>query len=209
MKFKLLFVVLWATLLVGCATNPNKGVRMVDDPHPVKSVVVLLHMGNLLSAGGNKEQAAYWNGPFKEAMKTRLPDILKANGIGVGKVLVLPSPPKDIRTLDTIWKADPANQQGASHILVITGQSLMTSNRTPPFVRLETVLYEPDTKRLIWQGHPDVRVDYLNQPKLGAQYIGRYLLNEWKLAQLVTLEGEPKDLEGKEMGTVWVWENDR
>jgi hypothetical protein len=145
-----LFVALMSALpwLTACTTMPSA--RLAEQVAPVRSVWLVVSPGP--SSGRHL---------VSQALPSRMPDMLRKNGVAVSGYRELARPLHDVDELERLWADQLPLHAQTSHVLVLTAQRLRTQQYGST-VDYEAVLWETTTRRLVWKGAPKTPLSALD-----------------------------------------------
>jgi hypothetical protein len=136
-------------------------------------------------------------------MQTRLPEILRKNGVAVSGYKELPRPLRQLDELEQLWAAQHQLHGATSHVLVLTAQRVKTQNHAST-IEYEAVLWDTTTRQLAWKGAPQSPL-YARNPSAEAETLAGDALRALQRDAVIALaKGYPIGSDDKEIPRQWV-----
>jgi len=171
------------TGLQGCTTTPSA--RLTEHVAPVRSVWVVVSLGSFSTPGPIANSTRAPGGAVSQAMQTRLPEILRKNGVAVSGYKELARPMRQLDELEQLWAGQPQLHGTTSHVLVLTAQRVKTQSNAST-IEYEAVLWDTTTRRLAWKGAPQSPL-YARNPSVEAETLAGDALRALQRDAVITL----------------------
>lgn len=185
------------TGLLGCTTTPSA--RLTEHVAPVRSTWVVVYLGSFSAPISARAPG----GAVSQAMETRLPEILRKNGVAVSGYKELARPLRELDELEQLWAAQRQLHGATSHVLVLTAQRVKTQNHAST-IEYEAVLWDTTTRRLAWKGAPQSPL-YARNPSVEAETLAGDALRALQRDAVIALsKGYPIGSDDKEIPRQWV-----
>jgi len=185
--------------LAACTTTPSE--RLTEHVAPVGAMWVVVSLGSFGGPGPTlptREPGA----AVSKAMQTRLPEILRRNGVVVSGYRELTRPMRQLDELERLWAGQHQLHGTTSHVLVLTAQRMRMYGQTA-LIEYEAVLWDTTTRELVWKGAPRTPI-YGPRPWMEAEVLAGDLLRALQRDAVITLpKGYPVGIDDREIARQW------